>query len=101
MPPKLIFALFVLFSLACFAAVLWGVWPSADMLAPESTGEIGFMGMVVIAKYIRYAVGALTAIATASAVSAGLIYVGGLVAAARSPGTEATLGDTASPAKRG
>lgn len=83
--------------------VLWGVWPSADMIAPESTGEIGFMGMVVVVKYVRYAAGALFAIAAASAVFAGLIYLGGLVAKGRSPGTEATPGDTgtASLTKRG
>ena len=29
-------------------------WPNSQMIAPEKTGEIGFMGIVVIAKYFGY-----------------------------------------------
>lgn len=45
-----------------FCAATWLAWPSEDMIAPEKTGEIGFMGMVVVAKYIGYAMRVLAAV---------------------------------------
>ncbi|WP_283435472.1 hypothetical protein [Neorhodopirellula lusitana] len=59
---KLIFAAFAVLGVAMFCAATWLAWPSEDMIAPEKTGEIGFMGMVVVAKYIGYTVRVLAAV---------------------------------------
>lgn len=45
-----------LFSASILVAVAFAVvlWPNSSIVAPEKTGEIGFMGLVVITKYIHY-----------------------------------------------
>ena len=40
---------------SCLAILtVYLAWPSSEMIAPEETGEIGFMGIVVIVKYVSY-----------------------------------------------
>ena len=53
MPGPLRFAVPVLASGLAIVAV-YLAWPSSQILAPEKTGEIGFMGIVVIVKYVSY-----------------------------------------------
>jgi hypothetical protein len=80
MLPKLIFAAFAVLGVAAFCAATWLAWPSVDMIAPEKTGEIGFMGMVVVAKYVGYTMRALAAVLV-GAVAFSAAISGGILAA--------------------
>ncbi|WP_404307561.1 hypothetical protein [Neorhodopirellula lusitana] len=79
---KLIFAAFAVLGVAMFCAATWLAWPSEDMIAPEKTGEIGFMGMVVVAKYIGYTVRVLAAVLI-GAVAFTATVTGGILVAER------------------
>jgi hypothetical protein len=80
MLPKLVFSAFFIFAIGAFCGVAWLVWPSASMVEPEKTGEIGFMGVVVVAKYVGYTIRAVVAAALAITAFTVCVYFGVLAA---------------------
>ncbi|TWT59293.1 hypothetical protein [Allorhodopirellula solitaria] len=63
---KLISAATVALASIAWLAIAWFTWPSKEMIAPEETGEIGFLGIVVVTKYIGYILRAAASILLAS-----------------------------------
>jgi hypothetical protein len=80
MLPKLVFSAFFMVAIGAFFGVAWLVWPNASMIAPEKTGEIGFMGMVVIAKYVGYTIRSVIAVVLAIAAFTVCVFFGVLSA---------------------
>jgi hypothetical protein len=63
----------------------WMTWPSQHLVAPESTGEIGFMGDLVVAKYAVYFFRCFIAIGLVSIVFAAFMFLARLATEPDSP----------------
>lgn len=63
-------------SVALGAAIAYWLWPSSRIIAPEKTGEIGFAGIVVAAKYFHY----VKTMVLAAAIGAGVTMTVGAFA---------------------
>ena len=68
MKSQLLPCLLQISSLVAAVFVCWMAWPAQDVLAPESTGEIGFLGVVVVAKYAAYGFRAIIAVGLAGVI---------------------------------
>lgn len=73
----------IAFSLSLFAG--WMTWPSQNLVAPESTGEIGFMGELVVAKYAVYFFRCFIAIGLVGIVFAAFMFLARLATEPDSP----------------
>lgn len=54
----------------------WMAWPSRALIAPESTGEIGFMGLLVVAKFAVFFLRCFIAIGLGGIVLAMFMFLG-------------------------
>lgn len=70
-------------ALSLFAG--WMTWPSQNLVAPESTGEIGFMGELVVAKYAVYFFRCFIAIGLVGIVFAAFMFLARLATEPDSP----------------